>query len=112
MLSADPLEDIHNTSSIRYVMKNGELFEGDTLDEDLARPQAAAQALVVGGEGGEVSRALRHELFMDGHRGRYSPFRLRGSVPQLPGFLGRCARLEPDNGCLVRHARVYPAHRG
>ena len=32
VLSADPLEDIHNTSSIRYVMKNGELFEGDTLD--------------------------------------------------------------------------------
>ena len=31
-LSADPLKDIHNTSSIRYVMKNGELFEGDTLD--------------------------------------------------------------------------------
>jgi len=32
VLSADPLKDIHNTSSIRYVMKNGELFEGDTLD--------------------------------------------------------------------------------
>ena len=33
VLSADPLKDIHNTSSIRYVMKNGELFEGDTLDK-------------------------------------------------------------------------------
>jgi Tol biopolymer transport system component len=32
VLSADPLTDIHNTSSIRYVMKNGELYEGDTLD--------------------------------------------------------------------------------
>jgi hypothetical protein len=32
VLSADPLEDIHNTSQIRYVMKNGELYEGDTLD--------------------------------------------------------------------------------
>ena len=32
VLSADPLKDIHNTSSIRYVMKNGELYEGDTLD--------------------------------------------------------------------------------
>ena len=33
VLSADPLKDIHNTSSIRYVMKNGELFEGDTLEQ-------------------------------------------------------------------------------
>jgi Tol biopolymer transport system component len=32
VLPHDPLKDIHNTSSIRYVMKNGELFEGDTLD--------------------------------------------------------------------------------
>ncbi len=32
VLSADPLKDIHNTNAIRYVMKNGELFEGDTLD--------------------------------------------------------------------------------
>ena len=32
VLSADPLKDIHNTSLIRYVMKNGELYEGDTLE--------------------------------------------------------------------------------
>ena len=32
VLDKDPLVDIHNTNSIRYVMKNGELFEGDTLD--------------------------------------------------------------------------------
>ena len=32
VLSADPLKDIHNTAAIRYVMKTGELFEGDTLD--------------------------------------------------------------------------------
>jgi Tol biopolymer transport system component len=32
VLASDPLQDIHNTNSIRYVMKNGELFEGDTLD--------------------------------------------------------------------------------
>ena len=55
VLSADPLKDIHNTSSIRYVMKNGELFEGDTLDEDLAGEEGAAEALVVGGESGEVT---------------------------------------------------------
>ena len=33
VLSADPLKDIHNTSSVRFVMKNGELFEGETLDQ-------------------------------------------------------------------------------
>jgi imidazolonepropionase-like amidohydrolase len=32
VLTKDPLADIRNTVSIRYVMKNGELFEGDTLD--------------------------------------------------------------------------------
>ena len=33
VLSKDPLVDIQNTASVRYVMKNGELFEGDTLNE-------------------------------------------------------------------------------
>jgi hypothetical protein len=33
VLSADPLKDIHNTSSVRYIMKNGELFDGDSLDQ-------------------------------------------------------------------------------
>jgi len=33
ILDADPLQDIHNTTSIHYVMKNGEIFEGDTLNE-------------------------------------------------------------------------------
>jgi imidazolonepropionase-like amidohydrolase len=33
VLDSNPLVDIHNTTSIRYVMKNGELFEGATLDE-------------------------------------------------------------------------------
>ena len=28
-----PLEDIRNTNTIKYVMKNGELFEGDTLNQ-------------------------------------------------------------------------------
>jgi hypothetical protein len=32
VLSKDPLEDIHNTNSVRYVMKNGELFDGNSLD--------------------------------------------------------------------------------
>jgi hypothetical protein len=33
VLKKNPLENIRNTESIRYVMKNGELFEGDTLDQ-------------------------------------------------------------------------------
>ncbi len=33
VLNKNPLDDIHNTNSIQYVMKNGELFEGNTLDE-------------------------------------------------------------------------------
>jgi hypothetical protein len=33
VLAKNPLDDIRNTNSVRYVMKNGELFEGDTLDQ-------------------------------------------------------------------------------
>jgi imidazolonepropionase-like amidohydrolase/Tol biopolymer transport system component len=33
ILSKDPLQDIHNSTSIRYVMKNGELFDGGTLNQ-------------------------------------------------------------------------------
>ena len=33
VLDRNPLENIRNTNSIRYVMKNGRLYEGDTLDE-------------------------------------------------------------------------------
>ena len=33
VLDRNPLVDIRNTTSIRYVMKNGELYEGDTLDQ-------------------------------------------------------------------------------
>jgi Tol biopolymer transport system component len=33
VLDKNPLEDIHNTKSIRYVMKDGVLYESETLDE-------------------------------------------------------------------------------
>jgi hypothetical protein len=33
ILNKDPLADIRNTNTIRYVMKNGEIFEGDTLNQ-------------------------------------------------------------------------------
>jgi Tol biopolymer transport system component len=31
ILDKNPLDDLHNTNSVHWVMKNGELFEGDTL---------------------------------------------------------------------------------
>ena len=33
VLNANPLDDIRNTTDIRYVMQGGILWEGDTLDE-------------------------------------------------------------------------------
>jgi len=33
VLDANPLDDIRNTNTIRFVMKNGRLYQGDTLDE-------------------------------------------------------------------------------
>jgi len=33
IMDKSPLDDIHNTNTIHWVMKNGELFEGDTLNE-------------------------------------------------------------------------------
>ena len=33
VLDANPLDDIHNTNTIRLVMKNGRLYDGNTLDE-------------------------------------------------------------------------------
>ncbi|MFQ5719527.1 MAG: amidohydrolase family protein [Acidobacteriota bacterium] len=32
VLAKNPLDDIHNTNTVRYVVKNGELFDGETLD--------------------------------------------------------------------------------
>jgi hypothetical protein len=33
VLNKNPLDDIHNSREIRYVMKDGVLYDGDTLDE-------------------------------------------------------------------------------
>src|SRR5580692_3719595 len=33
IMDKNPLDDIHNTNTIHWVMKNGELFEGDTLNQ-------------------------------------------------------------------------------
>jgi Tol biopolymer transport system component len=41
VLDANPLENIRNTNAIRYVMKNGRLYEGETLNEIWPRQQPA-----------------------------------------------------------------------
>jgi imidazolonepropionase-like amidohydrolase len=33
ILDKNPLEDIRNSAAIRFVMKGGELFDGDTLEQ-------------------------------------------------------------------------------
>ncbi len=42
ILDQNPLADIHNTNTIRFVMKNGRLYNGDTLDEVWPRAKALA----------------------------------------------------------------------
>ena len=41
VLNQDQLVNIGQTNSIRYVMKNGELFEGDTLKQVWPKQKAA-----------------------------------------------------------------------
>ena len=41
VLDANPLEDIKNTNTIRYVMKNGRLYDGNTLAEVWPRAKPA-----------------------------------------------------------------------
>jgi hypothetical protein len=40
VLDKNPLEDIQNTQSIRFVMKNGRLYQGDDLTEQWPRQRA------------------------------------------------------------------------
>jgi cytosine/adenosine deaminase-related metal-dependent hydrolase len=39
VLTADPTEDIRNTVKLRYVIRNGELFDAETLDRLWPEPQ-------------------------------------------------------------------------
>ncbi len=45
VFDADPLQDIRNTDAIRYVMKNGRLYEGQTLNEIWPRQRVAPDEL-------------------------------------------------------------------
>ena len=57
VLDQDPLRDIRHTNTIRYVMKNGELFEGHTLDQIWPRQKKLELKWMGGGDPHEgVSR--------------------------------------------------------
>lgn len=42
ILDANPLDDLRNTNTVRRVMKNGRLYDGDTLDEIWPRERKAS----------------------------------------------------------------------
>ena len=44
VLEGNPLDDIRETARIRYVMKNGRLYDGDTLDERWPRERPRAKS--------------------------------------------------------------------
>jgi imidazolonepropionase-like amidohydrolase len=58
VLDANPLEDIHNTNTIRYVMKNGRLYEGETLNEIWPRQRALPKLWWWGTEPPKAAEAL------------------------------------------------------
>ena len=41
ILSGNPLENIRNTNTVTHIMKNGRLYEGNTLDEVYPRKKKA-----------------------------------------------------------------------
>jgi hypothetical protein len=59
VLDANPLEDIHNTNTVRYVMKNGRLYEGDTLNEVYPRQRALPRMWWWGTEPAKAAESLR-----------------------------------------------------
>ncbi len=59
VLDANPLEDIHNTNTVRYVMKNGRLYEGDTSNEVWPRQRALPRMWWWGTEPTKAAETLR-----------------------------------------------------
>jgi imidazolonepropionase-like amidohydrolase len=49
VLDKNPLENIRNSNSVRYVMKNGRLYEGETLNEVWPRQKAMVAQYWQGG---------------------------------------------------------------
>ena len=48
VLDGNPLENIRNTNTVKYVMKNGRLYEGDTLNEIYPRQRALPKQFWMG----------------------------------------------------------------
>jgi Tol biopolymer transport system component/imidazolonepropionase-like amidohydrolase len=59
VLDQSPLADIHSTTTIRYVMKNGRLYRGDDLTEIWPRHQPLASIYLWDATGGGIPRADR-----------------------------------------------------
>ena len=57
VLDKNPLENIRNTKSIKYVMKNGRLYDGNTLDELWPRQRKAGPFYWQEAEGGTPVKA-------------------------------------------------------
>ena len=59
VLDADPLDDIRNTNRLRYVMKNGRLYDADTLDETWPRSRRLGKPAWLGDEPEGVAAGIR-----------------------------------------------------
>ena len=59
VLEANPLDDIRNTNRIRYVMKNGRLYDADTLDERWPRERPLGEPVWLGDEPDGVAAGIR-----------------------------------------------------
>ena len=59
VLDADPRDDIRNTNRIRYVMKNGRLYDAETLDETWPRARPLGKPTWLGDEPDGVAAGIR-----------------------------------------------------
>ena len=59
ILEKNPLEDIRHSNTIRYVMKNGRLYDGDTLDEIWPEQREAGPFYWWGEDEPETSAGIR-----------------------------------------------------
>ena len=59
VLEANPLDDIRNTNRIRYVMKNGRLYDAETLDETWPRERPLGNPVWLGDEPDGVAAGIR-----------------------------------------------------
>ena len=59
VLEANPLDDIRNTNRIRYVMKNGRLYDAATLDETWPRERPLGKSVWLGDEPDGIAAGIR-----------------------------------------------------